>query len=188
MLSNNIEIGDYLWLNEDLRVICTDGIIRKIEKNCLLRIHDLRKEETILGVMPDENGIEFYFDVGGIAFGLFPPEEKNKPWNNRFSPYKDITGTASSYSSVYGIINTLQCVQISDENEISDYVLDIINSNLDKVKKFKEGNEKLFGFFIGQTMKKYKCANPDIVNRLMRKYLDEIKEANRVVERSGPNG
>jgi len=41
-----------------------------------------------------------------------------------------------------------------------------------KVELFKSGKEKLFGFFVGQTMKAFKgSANPQKVNELLKERL-----------------
>ena len=39
------------------------------------------------------------------------------------------------------------------------------------VKEYKNGKEKLFGFFVGQVMKESKGkANPQIVNKILKNY------------------
>ena len=46
--------------------------------------------------------------------------------------------------------------------------------NKDKVNEFKNGKEKLFGFFVGQVMKQSQGkANPIIVNELLKKKLSD---------------
>ena len=52
--------------------------------------------------------------------------------------------------------------------ERSDYVKD----NQDKVKEYKSGKDKLFGFFVGQAMKvSGGKANPQLVNEILKKKL-----------------
>ena len=47
-----------------------------------------------------------------------------------------------------------------------------INENQDKVKEFKSGKDKLFGFFVGQVMKiSGGKANPQLVNEILKKLL-----------------
>jgi Asp-tRNAAsn/Glu-tRNAGln amidotransferase B subunit (PET112 homolog) len=48
----------------------------------------------------------------------------------------------------------------------------VINENQDKVKEYKSGKEKLFGFFVGQVMKvSGGKANPQLVNEILKKKL-----------------
>ena len=62
--------------------------------------------------------------------------------------------------------------QISDPDTITKLINSIISENEDKVTEFKSGKEKLFGFFVGQVMKKSQGkANPKLVNDLLREKL-----------------
>ena len=48
----------------------------------------------------------------------------------------------------------------------------VIAANPDKVAEYKSGKDKLFGFFVGQTMKAMQGkANPQIINDLLKKAL-----------------
>ena len=70
------------------------------------------------------------------------------------------------------IIDEKGLSQISDENEIESLVDNVLNSNPENVKKYKNGKDKLFGFFVGEAMKLSKGkANPKIVNDLIKKKL-----------------
>ena len=72
------------------------------------------------------------------------------------------------------IIDEKGLSQISDENEIESLVDNVLNSNPENVKKYKNGRDKLFGFFVGEAMKLSKGkANPKIVNDLMKKKLSQ---------------
>ncbi len=72
------------------------------------------------------------------------------------------------------IINEKGLSQISDENEIESLVDNVLNSNPENVKKYKNGKDKLFGFFVGEAMKLSKGkANPKIVNDLIKKKLSQ---------------
>ncbi len=72
------------------------------------------------------------------------------------------------------IIDEKGLSQISDENEIESLVDNVLNSNLENVKKYKNGKDKLFGFFVGEAMKLSKGkANPKIVNDLIKKKLSQ---------------
>jgi Asp-tRNAAsn/Glu-tRNAGln amidotransferase B subunit (PET112 homolog) len=62
--------------------------------------------------------------------------------------------------------------QQSDPKELEKLIEKVINGNQDKVKEYKSGKEKLFGFFVGQTMKvSGGKANPQLVNEILKKKL-----------------
>ena len=62
--------------------------------------------------------------------------------------------------------------QISDSSAIEKIVDEIIEKNQNQVEAYKNGNEKLLGFFVGQVMKASQGkANPQIVNEILRKKL-----------------
>ena len=63
--------------------------------------------------------------------------------------------------------------QVSDDGAILAIIDAIIAANADKVAEYKSGKDKLFGFFVGQTMKESKgTANPAKVNELLKSRLD----------------
>jgi aspartyl-tRNA(Asn)/glutamyl-tRNA(Gln) amidotransferase subunit B len=62
--------------------------------------------------------------------------------------------------------------QVSDEGAIEGEVKKILDASPDQVKQYKEGNEKVLGFFVGQVMKASGGkANPRVVNEILRKLL-----------------
>jgi aspartyl-tRNA(Asn)/glutamyl-tRNA(Gln) amidotransferase subunit B len=70
------------------------------------------------------------------------------------------------------IVEEKGLVQMSDESGIESIIDDILANNIDAVEKFKAGENKLMGFFVGQVMKETKGkANPKIVNEILRKKL-----------------
>ena len=63
-------------------------------------------------------------------------------------------------------------VQISDPAKILPIIDEIIAKNPDNVAKFKAGNTKLLGFFVGQVLKTTGGkANPQVVNKLVAEKL-----------------
>jgi aspartyl-tRNA(Asn)/glutamyl-tRNA(Gln) amidotransferase subunit B len=70
------------------------------------------------------------------------------------------------------IVQEQGLVQISDASDIEPIIDGILENNPDEVARFREGEEKLMGFFVGQVMKATKGkANPQIVNELLKKKL-----------------
>jgi aspartyl-tRNA(Asn)/glutamyl-tRNA(Gln) amidotransferase subunit B len=62
--------------------------------------------------------------------------------------------------------------QVTDTGAIEKIVDEVIAENPDNVAAYKGGKDKLFGFFVGQVMKKSQGkANPDIVNQLLKDKL-----------------
>jgi aspartyl-tRNA(Asn)/glutamyl-tRNA(Gln) amidotransferase subunit B len=62
--------------------------------------------------------------------------------------------------------------QTSDTGAIEAEIARILAANADKVAEYRGGKDKLFGFFVGQTMKAMQGkANPQVVNELLKKAL-----------------
>jgi aspartyl-tRNA(Asn)/glutamyl-tRNA(Gln) amidotransferase subunit B len=62
--------------------------------------------------------------------------------------------------------------QTSDTGEIERVIAGVLEANQDKVVEYRSGKDKLFGFFVGQTMKAMGGkANPQVVNELLKKQL-----------------
>lgn len=70
------------------------------------------------------------------------------------------------------IITAKGLKQITDTGEIEKIIDQIITNNPAQVADYRAGKEKLFGFFVGETMKATKGkANPQQVNELLKKKL-----------------
>ena len=63
--------------------------------------------------------------------------------------------------------------QVSDAGSIEGFVDQVLADNQDKVAEYRSGKDKLFGFFVGQTMKlSGGQANPGMVNQVLKAKLD----------------
>jgi len=63
--------------------------------------------------------------------------------------------------------------QISDASAIEGIIKEVLDNNPKQIEQYRGGQEKLFGFFVGQVMKATQGkANPKQVNELLRKLLD----------------
>ena len=70
------------------------------------------------------------------------------------------------------VVKNKDLKQQSDPKELEKLIEKVINENQDKVKEYKSGKEKLFGFFVGQAMKvSGGKANPQLVNEILKKKL-----------------
>ena len=77
------------------------------------------------------------------------------------------TGKSPSY-----LVDEMGLSQITDENEIRNIILEVINDNLNLVEDYRAG-KRVFDYFIGQIMKKTRGrANPVITSRILKEELD----------------
>jgi aspartyl-tRNA(Asn)/glutamyl-tRNA(Gln) amidotransferase subunit B len=71
------------------------------------------------------------------------------------------------------IVKEKGLVQISDESQLKNIIQEIIEKSQTQVEQYRSGKTKVFGFFVGQVMKATKGqANPQIVNKILKKLLD----------------
>ncbi|MCD7740413.1 MAG: hypothetical protein LUH11_03595, partial [Candidatus Gastranaerophilales bacterium] len=62
---------------------------------------------------------------------------------------------------------------ISDENSLKEIINKVIEANPSQVQAYRNGKDKLFGFFVGQIMKETKGrANPQMLNKLLKEALN----------------
>jgi aspartyl-tRNA(Asn)/glutamyl-tRNA(Gln) amidotransferase subunit B len=67
------------------------------------------------------------------------------------------------------IVNQKRLAQITDSSAIENLVDEILKLNTDQVEQYKNGKEKVFGFLVGQIMRKSKGqADPSLVNKLLK--------------------
>jgi aspartyl-tRNA(Asn)/glutamyl-tRNA(Gln) amidotransferase subunit B len=87
---------------------------------------------------------------------------------------KDILDVLMSEDgSIDELIESMGLAQMSDDGAILAIIDEILANNIDKVEQYKGGKEKLFGFFVGQTMKASRgSANPAKVNSLLKERLN----------------
>ncbi|MQR99325.1 Asp-tRNA(Asn)/Glu-tRNA(Gln) amidotransferase subunit GatB [Gluconobacter aidae] len=84
---------------------------------------------------------------------------------------EDMVETGDSASA---IVERKGLRQVTDTGAIESAIREILAANNDKVEEYKGGKDKLFGFFVGQTMKAMKGkGNPALVNETLKKLLSE---------------
>jgi len=70
------------------------------------------------------------------------------------------------------IVNEKGLKQQSDPKELEKLIDKVIDDNSEKVKEYKSGKDKLFGFFVGQVMKiSGGKANPKLLNEILKNKL-----------------
>ena len=66
--------------------------------------------------------------------------------------------------------------QVSDQSEIDKVVEEVLQSNPEELRRYIGGKEKVFGFFVGEVMRKTRGkANPKVLNELLRLKLEKLK-------------
>ncbi|QDH14176.1 Asp-tRNA(Asn)/Glu-tRNA(Gln) amidotransferase subunit GatB [Formicincola oecophyllae] len=81
-------------------------------------------------------------------------------------------GVAGKPTSAKAIVDEKGLRQVTDTGAIEREIDAVLAANADKVAEYKSGKDKLFGFFVGQTMKAMKGkANPAMVNELLKQKL-----------------
>jgi len=83
--------------------------------------------------------------------------------------YEEMTKSGESPKD---IVKSKGLIQISDPDIILPIIDEIIAKNPDNVEKFRAGNSKLLGFFVGQVLKATRGkGNPKVVNELVAERL-----------------
>ena len=73
-------------------------------------------------------------------------------------------------------VRRLGLAQVSDEGELEAVVRCLIETNPEPLRRYLGGNEKLFGFFMGELMKVTRGkANPQLANTLLKKHLEATR-------------
>jgi aspartyl-tRNA(Asn)/glutamyl-tRNA(Gln) amidotransferase subunit B len=81
-----------------------------------------------------------------------------------------------SGSDPRGIVEAQGLLQVSDQEVIGQMVDKVLADNPSQVLKYREGSAKLFGYFVGETMRlAHGKANPKLVNDILRKKLEAEK-------------
>ncbi len=82
-------------------------------------------------------------------------------------------GEAGEPKGVDEIIAEKGLKQITDSAEIESIIDKILEQNAAQVQQYQDGNQKVFGFFVGQAMKLTQGrANPQQVNEMLKNKLD----------------
>ena len=80
----------------------------------------------------------------------------------------------SSKESSKQIAERMNLIQVSNEDELVGFIEAVIAGNPSESERFKNGEQQLIGFFMGQLMRVSKGkADPKIANSLLRKKLNE---------------
>ena len=71
------------------------------------------------------------------------------------------------------IVDELDLRQIDDASELETIVEDVIDSNTSEVERYRSGEKRLLGFFMGEVMRATDgTANPDLARKLLQEGLE----------------
>ncbi len=78
-------------------------------------------------------------------------------------------GTAEHIIAAKGLL------QISDKTALMEVIVEVIAENPENLKKYLAGKNQIFGYFVGEVMKRTSGkANPGLVNSLLKEKLSEF--------------
>ncbi len=81
---------------------------------------------------------------------------------------------AETGKSAEKIIQEKGLVQMTDTKEIESVIESVLKENPGEVEKYRSGKERVFGFFVGEVMKKTKGkANPALLNQILKEKLSK---------------
>jgi|SRR5579871_5766168 len=81
----------------------------------------------------------------------------------------------SSDKTPKGVVDENRWQVVSDQDEITQFIVQVIKDNPDEVKKYQEGKTKVFAFLMGQLMKLSKGKlDPKTANELLLKHLSSL--------------
>lgn len=169
-------IKEYSLPENDARILTSSKPLADYFESCLKNISDYKLPANwiineVLRELDDEDEIEnFSVTPDGLSELLLLIKENKISTKIAKEVFPEMIESGKSASQ---IVSEKGLTQISDQSEIEDIITEIINENPGEVERYKDGDEKLLGFFVGQAMKKTRGkANPGIVNELLKKFLD----------------
>ena len=88
---------------------------------------------------------------------------------------RDVFATmAESGASPDAVVEQQGLAQISESSEIEGLIVRVISERPEEVARYRSGDRKLLGFFMGQIMKATRGqANPKLANQLLRQKLED---------------
>ena len=123
-------------------------------------LNKINKDMKTSGITPEK--------IGSLIDLIVDEKISNRQAKEVFEEYMESSDDASIFIEKKGL------VQLSDQSEIYKLIDKVLSDNPKMVDNYKNGKDKLFGFFIGQVMKISKGkANPKLVNELLVKRLKE---------------
>jgi len=130
-------------------------------------------QNEILRVLKEENIDITDFPISEKRFGeLILLVKKNKI--NANSAKKVFNKMLGCDQSPEQIVEKEGLAQVSGSDQLAGIIQSVLEENQDEVARFREGEKKLFGYFMGQVMKKTRGkANPQETKKLLQQLLND---------------
>ena len=127
----------------------------------LLRmLNESRKEIGACPVTPSSLADMLKMVDGGVISGTIAKKVFEEMYRSGKGPHE--------------IVRERGLEQVSDEHELNTVVDGILAAHPQQVEEYRQGKEKVFGFFVGAVMKATRGkANPQMVNGLLKRKLDK---------------
>ncbi len=165
-LELNNEVSNILARDENLSFFFEEGLLLINSPVTLANIvaNDIAKE------LKEKDVDELKFSATEIAELVKMIDEETISTKIAKQVFEEMVKTGETPSK---IVKEKGLVQISNPEILIPIIDEVIEKNPENVEKYKDGNQKLFGFFVGQVIKATQGkANPKIVNELVTKQLN----------------
>jgi aspartyl-tRNA(Asn)/glutamyl-tRNA(Gln) amidotransferase subunit B len=123
----------------------------------------------------NENGVEIQdFPIKAEALAKLIDLIDEGHVSSTIASQKIFPEMLSAKESAKQIAERMNLIQVSDEDELVGFIDAVIAGNPSESERFKNGEQQLIGFFMGQLMRVSKGkADPKIANSLLRKKLND---------------
>ena len=165
-LKLNNELSNILARDEKLSIFFEDTLVIYNSASSVANIvaNDVAKE------LKDKSIDELTFSCTNIADLVKMIDEETISSKIAKQVFEEMTKTGTEPKR---IVEDKGLIQISDPAILIPIIEEVIAKNPDNVEKYKQGNNKLFGFFVGQVLKATQGkGNPKVVNELITKNLN----------------
>ena len=151
-------------LSEFFEKVLTDGAVPKIACNWITG--DLTRVMNESGKTLSEINLSPE-NLANLTILIDKAEISSKIAKMVFAEMLDSGGNPNT------IIEEKGLKQITDEKELGRIVEELLNSNPQQVKQYRDGKTKVIGFFVGQIMKETQGkGDPALINNLLKDKLD----------------
>jgi aspartyl-tRNA(Asn)/glutamyl-tRNA(Gln) amidotransferase subunit B len=169
---------EYKLREYDIDLLISDHNISEYFENAVAISEDPKLtskwlQNEILRVLKEENIDITDFPISEKRFGeLLLLIKDNKI--NANSAKKVFNKMLDNDRSPGQIVEEEGLAQVSGSDQLAGIIKSVLEENEDEVTRYREGEKKLFGYFMGQVMKKTRGkANPQETKKLLQKLLND---------------
>jgi aspartyl-tRNA(Asn)/glutamyl-tRNA(Gln) amidotransferase subunit B len=169
---------EYKLREYDIDLLISDHNISEYFENAVAISEDPKLtskwlQNEILRVLKEENIDITDFPISEKRFGELLLLLKNNKINAN-SAKKVFNKMLDNDRSPGQIVEEEGLAQVSGSDQLAGIIKSVLEENEDEVTRYREGEKKLFGYFMGQVMKKTRGkANPQETKKLLQKLLND---------------